>query len=224
MGKIKVVGFFHICMINNYLDIVKDQIELIVKSELYDRIDNLYIGCLGKKNELINLLALIAPYDKISVEAYNHDILKYEFFTLDILHFESQNSDKFYGFYIHTKGCSYPGNEGGKYWLDYMNYYNLTHWKEAVKNLDVGYYTYGVKLIPSSNPPVFNMHYSGNFFWFNSEYTATLDNIESLDNKNRYNAETWICSGQPLAATGCQLFVDYNTEGVFEPYKNVDNV
>jgi hypothetical protein len=67
------------------------------------------------------------------------------------------------------------------------------------------------------------MHYSGNFFWFNSEYVSTLPPIDSLDKSNRYNAETWICLENPIAATACQLFVDYNTKGEFQPFINENN-
>jgi hypothetical protein len=221
--KLKIIGFFHICMINKYLDIVKCQIDCMVSSGLYERLDHIYIGCLGSKNEFNKLKLVLAEYPKIEIYSFNIDILKYEFHTLQIVQDISCEKEKFYGFYIHTKGCNYPGNVGGKYWLDYMNYYNLTLWKDAVKSLDLGYYTYGVKLLPATYPPAFKMHYSGNFFWFNSEYVSTLPDINTLDKCNRYNAETWVCSGQPIAATGCQAFVDYNTKGAFEPYQNICN-
>lgn len=206
------------------MDIVKEQMNLILKSGLYSRVTKIYIGCLGDKKSYNRLKSFISPFPKYEIYSYDLDEKKYEFHTLKIVHEMACSNNKFYGFYIHTKGVNYPGNIGGKYWLDYMNYYNLTQWKEAVRHLDLGYYTYGVKLLPATYPPAFNMHYSGNFWWFNSEYVSTLPPIESLDKSNRYNAETWICLENPLAATGCQLFVDYDTCGVFEPFKNTDNV
>jgi hypothetical protein len=220
----KVIGFMHVCLINHFLDIVKCQIEEMVPSGLYARADKIYIGCVGNKTAYRQLKSYISGFKKIEIYSYDLDIKKYEFHTLRIVHEISLANPKFYGFYIHTKGCNYPGNEGVKYWLDHMNYYNITQWKEAVRSLDLGYYTYGVKLLPSSYPPAFKMHYSGNFWWFNSEYVSTLPPIDSLDRTNRYNAETWICLDNPIAATGCQAFVDYNCEGKFEPFVNENNI
>lgn len=214
----------HCCLINDYMDIINEQMNLILKSGLYSRIDKVYIGCLGDKSDYNRLKSFISPFPKFEIYAYDTDIKKYEFHTLKIVQEISLVNPKFYGFYIHTKGVNYPGNIGGKYWLDYMNYYNLIQWKEAVRHLDIGYYTYGVKLLPSTHPPAFKMHYSGNFWWFNSEYISTLPDIDSLDKCNRYNAEVWICLEQPIAATACQLFVDYTAIGLFEPFKNVDNI
>jgi hypothetical protein len=223
MDKIKVIGFAHWCMVNDYMDIIKEQINLILRSGLYSRVDKIYIGCLGEKSAYNRLKSFISPHPKFEIYSYDIDIKKYEFHTLKIVHEVSLENEKFYGFYIHTKGVNYPGNQGGKYWLDYMNYYNLTKWRDAVKHLDVGYYTYGVKLLPSSYPPAFKMHYSGNFWWFNSDYVATLPPIDSMDKCNRYNAETWICLEQPIAATACQDFVDYNVTGFFTPPNIKDN-
>lgn len=223
-NSIKVIGFYHVLMVNDYMDIVKSQLAEIIRSGLYDRITHLYVGCLGSKENYYKLKKELFFYDKINITAYHYDITRYEFYTLKIVQAQSLEREKFYGFYIHTKGVSYPGNEGGKYWRDYMNYYNITKWKDAIKHLDLGYYTYGVKLLPSSYPPSFKMHYSGNFWWFNSEYVSTLPNIDTLDKTNRYNAETWICLENPIAATACQAFVDYNTCGKFRPFINVNNV
>lgn len=223
-GCIEIIGFWHICMINHYMDIISEQMDIMQKSGLYGRLDRIYVGCVGDMDEYIRLRSFFKKYRKVEIYAMSKDLNEYEFLTLDVLNKKSIYSDRFYGFYIHTKGCSYPGNEGGRYWLCYMNHYNITKWKDAVKSLDIGHETYGVKLIPSSNPPAYKMHYSGNFFWFDSYYAADLKNIYDLDIKNRGNAEMWICSENPIAATGCQIFVDYNTVGRFEPFKIKSNI
>lgn len=212
--------FYHICMINHYKEIVKEHLELIVSSGLYDVIDNIYIGCLGSKKEINNLHDILSAYDKIKIYSFDTNLEKFEFATLQVIEDICESGEEFYGLYIHTKGCSYPGNEGGKYWRDYMNYYNISQWEDCIDQLDIGYDTFGVKLLSAANPPSFTMHYSGNFFWFYSEYAATLPRIKELDRKNRFNAETWICSGSPIAGTACQLFVDYNTVGTFKPTQN----
>jgi len=206
-------------MINHYKDIIELQLELMVNSGLYERLSKIYVGCVGEFDEYLKLKDYFKGYKKIEIHSMSKDIKEYEYITLNILKNKSRELKRFYGFYIHTKGCNYPGNEGGKYWLDYMNYYNLERWEDAVTNLDIGYETYGVKLIPSSIPPAYKMHYSGNFFWFDSEYVTWLQPVYDFDIINRGNAEMWICTGHPIASTACQMFVDYDTKGKFKPFK-----
>ncbi|MDD4970789.1 MAG: hypothetical protein PHT07_15285 [Paludibacter sp.] len=212
-----VLGFWHILLINDYLSIISEQLQLIIKSGLYCKVERIYVGCLGSQEERLNLQKFFHDYDKIQIISHSTVIENYEFHTLKILRNVCLSQPDFYGFYIHTKGVSYPGNEGGKYWRDYMNYYIITDWKEAVRNLDTGYQTYGVKLLSHLDLPARKMHYSGNFYWFRSEYAKTLRPVESLNQNDRFEAEMYMCSNSPIAATGCQLFVDYNTKGTFNP-------
>jgi hypothetical protein len=221
--RIAIKGFWHIMLKNNCIDIIKCQLKCIVDSGLYDRLEVIYVGCVGDKRLLDELKLVLIKYKKINIYSFNSEVKLYEFHTLKILHDISKKSE-FYGFYIHTKGVNYPGNEGGKYWLDYMNYYNLTCWKDSVTNLDIGYETCGVKLLSARKDPAYQMHYSGNFFWFKSNYAKYLINIDELDWNNRGEAEMWICSNNPIAATVCQEFIDYNSKGEFKPFKIKNNI
>lgn len=211
-----IIGFWHICMTNNYFEIISEQLELLVKSELYENSSYIYVGCLGSKEDFDKVSELFSKHSKIRLE-FNGDQSQFEFPTL--LHFKkvSDSEPEFFGFYFHTKGVSYPGNEGGKHWRDYMNYYCITKWKDNLGKLMEGYNTCGVKLLNNNSFP---MHYSGNFWWVNSSYAKTLRPIEVLNKKDRFQAEMWVCSNNPIAATLCQKFVDYNTKGEFVPDKN----
>lgn len=208
-----IVGFIHVCMINNYLDILTEQMQLIKDSGLYDAMNCCNVCCIGPPVELENVQKLMG--DKFQLGPHCPSVTVYEFHTLKFMYEVVLRNPEFYGFYVHSKGVSWPNHPGGKYWRDYMNYYVLTKWRDDVKLLDKGYDTCGVKLINKGWP----MHYSGNFFWFNSMYAGGLVDVNKMNLKDRFNAEMWICSGKPIAATLCQDFVDYNTEGVFEPPK-----
>lgn len=210
-----VIGFWHICMINEYQSIIKEQLDLLIKSALYQKADRIYVGCSGDTIQLEKVRLLFADHDKMKI-FFVQDIMQYEFTTLKYLKSMADSAISFFTFYIHTKGVSYPGNEGGKHWRDYMNYYTITCWKDNFEKLKEGYDTCGVKLIQKGD---FEMHYSGNFWWANSDYVKGLKPIDSLDKTNRFNAEMWICSNNPIAATLCQKFVDYNTRGKFFPKK-----
>lgn len=212
--------FWHICMINHYREIIAEQLKLIIESGLYDAVEKIFLGCAGHNDELNFVREFIQDYDKIVIQTHKalHD---FEFSTLNLVETKcKQLHDRpSYGLYIHTKGVSYKNNEGGKHWLDYMNYYNITEWTQNLQRIQQGYDLCGVKLLDSTQ--LAPIHYSGNFFWFDSEYVKTLRPVDSLNKINRYDAEIWICSGKPLAATLCQTFVDYNTKGPFVP-KNIN--
>lgn len=203
-------------MVNHWESIIKEQYQLMSQSGLIDACDKIYIGCIG--TEICKLKAFVKQHQKLCIAYHSENLQEFEFPTIRLLRVQSIVK-KFHGFYIHTKGVSYPGNEGGDYWRDYMNYYNLTKWKDARGKLICGYDTCGVKLRYSTDPPARKLHYSGNFYWFNSDYVKTLPDPCMLN--DRFDAEMWIGMNSPNAATLCQLFVDYNTKGKFDPVNKV---
>jgi len=196
------------------MEIITEQLKLIMESGLYDQVEFIFIGCVGE--DVSRVENLFRGHKKIKILSYSKDIMEYEFLTLRILREKSKTEKPFYGFYLHTKGVSYPGNEGGTYWRDYMNHYLITKWKDNVQKLDEGFETCGVKYLDyktSGFPP----HYSGNFFWFKSDYAKHLAQIDKLNKKDRYSAEMWLCSNNPSAACLCDIFVDYHQKGKFVP-------
>lgn len=209
-----IIGFYHIAMMHNWRSVVKEQLEILVSGGLMDAMDEMIIGCLGTEEDLQELYVMLAPYPKLSICYYSKNFKDYEFPTLHLIE-EAVKHKSFYGFYFHTKSVSYQSSEGGIYWRDYMNYYNLNKWNDCIARLKEGYHTAGVKLLPAAKD--FPMHYSGNFFHFDSEYILQTRPVNSFDKKDRFAAEKWICSGNPKPATLCQLFVDHNTKGKFYP-------
>lgn len=215
VGDKKIIGFWHICMINKYVDIISEQLDIILKSELYESVEYISAVCSGNINELAKVSELFVQYPKIRIQ-HTPNIKDYEFPTLEVLKHTADSNPEFFIFYFHTKGVSYPDHQGGKHWRDYMNHYVLKKWRDNVYKLKAGYSTCGVKLVPKGSFP---LHYSGNFWWTNGSYVKTLRPIESLNKNNRFDAEMWICSNNPITATLCQTFVDYNTKGEFIPIK-----
>jgi hypothetical protein len=212
---INIVGFIHVCMINDWADILTEQINIMQESGLYDKMNVANVCCLGLTAEKERLEEIILPFGKLRLAGHSENLNEFEFFTLSFLQDVCKRSGEFYGFYIHSKGVSWPGHEGGKYWRDYMNHYVLRKWELDFRFLNIGYDTCGVKLINKGWP----LHYSGNFFWFNTEYVKRLIPVTMMNLKDRFNAEMWVCSGQPIAATLCQDFVDYDTKGIFKPHE-----
>jgi hypothetical protein len=222
--RIKVNLFWHILLKNHAIDIVKEQLRCLKSSGLYKRIDKLNLGIAIGDRSLEDKLFSLLEKECENYVRYNYNPNHFEFPTLSQLYDCCKTEYSFYGLYIHTKGVSYPNNEGGKHWLDYMNYYNILKWKDAIRHLDMKYDMYGVKLLTKNDAPAYMLHYSGNFFWFLSDYIATLKPVSRLNWTNRGEAEMWPCSGNPIAGTACQEFVDYNTKGKFKPIKIKSNI
>lgn len=205
-------------MINNWKEIVLSQLSLLKKSGLYDECETIRISALGEP--IKELESILSSFLKCNIDFYDTNPLLFEFPALDLMHDDSNELKSFYGLYIHTKGVSFPNHSGGKYWRDYMNHYNITLYKEAIKQLNKGNDMCGVKLLQPKDNVANKLHYSGNFFWFKSSYIKTLK--KETNREDRFNAEFWACSGSPKAVSLCQLFVDYNTKGVFEIMKRTN--
>lgn len=214
----KYTAYYHILLINNWKEIVTEQLTLMKRSGLYNAVDQVKIGALGGSGE--ELEDYIKDYKKCSIAYCSTDIKEYEFATLDLLYKDSVKEKPFYGVYFHVKGVSFPKITGGKYWRDYMNEYNLNQWKEAVKKLRKGYDLCGVKLITPQDKHHFPLHYSGNFFWFKSTYIKKLK--PAKNRQDRFKAEFWSCTGNPKTATLCQMFADYSAKGTFEILKKTN--
>lgn len=207
----KVIGFWHICMINNYVEIITEQLQLLVSSGLYEKASGIFVGCAGTTEDFMKTVELFIPYPKIKLLSC-FPVKEYEFPTLKMIRSEAETEEDFFAFYIHTKAVTFPKSEGGKHWRDYMNYYIITQWEESFNKLRSGFDTCGVKLLQKGTFPT---HYSGNFWWAKNTYIKRLATIDSLNKKDRFEAEMWLCKNKPNASSLCNKFVDYNTKGKF---------
>lgn len=222
----KIYGFYHVLLKNHWQEIVQEQLDCLLKSGLYEASEEIHIGCVGtpeEKNKLFDL-GLLDKYSKIVVHYYGEDITQYEFPTLNLLKgYCNQAQEKIACYYFHTKGASFDkshirGYEGGNYWRRHMNFWNITNWKNALHEIEIGSDVVGVKYRgdKSTGNPHARPHFSGNFFWTYSGYVKKLPPIDSLNKTDRIEAEFWHGSAHPKTFSMCQDWVDYNTKGVFK--------
>jgi hypothetical protein len=85
--------------------------------------------------------------------------------------------------YLHTKGIS-RNSQNVTEWTKYLTYFMVTKYKDCLLHLD-NYDAVGCNytLIPY-------VHFSGNFWWANTNYIKTIDSILM----EKYDAEWWILS------------------------------
>ena len=162
--------YFHIYQVNNYLDIV---------NEIFTAINEF-----GLSNKTKAIIPIVIPENQGS-----------EFITLSSIEFLSRNmKHNAKILYIHTKGVTTPNNECVNDWRRYMIWGCIENWEACTELLETSD-TVGVDF--EEQP---TRHYSGNFWWANSDYIKTLPTIKSLIDMpekdciltKRHNAEFWI--------------------------------
>lgn len=204
LNKQYIYGFYHVCLINNWREIVQEQIAYLVSSGLYSRAGRIYVGLVGPPEEAPAAYDLFKQYPKFNVAVTRAEICAFEYPTLEALYRFCQANRESYVFYLHTKAVH---DSRGNYWRQYMMDFNVGKWADCVAQLNAGFDMCGVKWQNADRHSP--QHYSGNFWWARAAYINTLPRIDYLDKANRYVAEFWPAMGHPKAATLCQAVVDH---------------
>lgn len=197
-----VIGVYHVMCINDWQKLVKEQIEDLKASGLYDKMETLHLSVVTSNEEDLTILQKLVG-NKSKVIAVNENPKVYEFPAIDFIYKKSKNSD-FLVFYFHTKGISYIRSEGydqnrnfdklklyATQWRTMMQYFIFTKWKDAVRSLS-NYDCYGC-CVNNWQPPHYYTFYQGNFWWSKASYIRTIKPINELDRQDRYRAESWLC-------------------------------
>jgi hypothetical protein len=172
-----IYGIYFICCMGNYLNIVKNQIEKLINSDLYKYSKKIICFVCMFKDDLINLLS---QYNKIVIVKTDENL--YEKFAIN--NFKKYlNDDNYYVYYIHSKSVSRNGKNYDD-WRFICDYFTIEKWKLNLFLLN--YYDcvgINLKFFPK-------IHYSGNFWWSKSSHICLLADVD-----NHYlSPEMYICS------------------------------
>jgi hypothetical protein len=178
--------YFHVCAIHNYEVIFLKMMNTIKQSGLYDIVQEIRCCVLG---ENVNWKIFDDP--KIAIHATHPDPQLYEVFTINHLLEDAKKEDaktnEFYVLYLHTKGVTRSNTRQKENiidWVNYMLYFTVEKYNDALELLAEGNDTVGVNLEESPE-----LHYSGNFWWSKSSYIARLPTCKM----ERYNSpEFWL--------------------------------
>jgi hypothetical protein len=177
----RINGFYHIGNIGIWQSIYEEHVELLNSSGLLDITENVYIGVSGAMPK-INLLP------KAKIVAHNENIKKGENETLRKMHEMCQTIEPCKIWYIHTKGAVRKDNSNIKSWRKYLEYFVVNKHKSCIDALDE-YDVCGAEWISYYNISLF----AGNFWWANSNYIKSLENILVGDlpkgSEERHHAE-----------------------------------
>jgi len=172
---------------NDYQRITDEIFDYIMDDNVISKIDKIFLVVLGDKNKKL----VLPTTDKIEIIYSSENMKEFEFVTLELLRdFCIENPDNNVC-YLHLKGLgSNNGNECLNDWRKYMLYFLLTKIDNVLDSLKHNV-SCGVDL--RSEP---TLHYSGNFWWGNTSYIATLPEVRNLPLiiSERHKCEFWICS------------------------------
>jgi hypothetical protein len=211
--------FYHIFCNSNTYTIVNDQINKIIFSGLYKKIDKIYVFLTGDKYYINDIEKLIKKSGKKFIIAdIGINDKSYERFTLLKIKKYIDSNDKF--LYMHSKGVSKDNNknkiENIQDWRNMMEYFLIHNFEECINLLD-NYDVVGINYIK-------NLHFSGNFWWTKASY------FKKLPNKipNYYTApEDYICKSNPkikvLYSSGYGGFGHYKKSYPYSKYIDQNN-
>jgi hypothetical protein len=178
---VKIAIFYHVYQAGNWQEIFDEQFGAIEQSGLFDAAKFIHLGINGTM-ELDN------PKVKSVINKNQH---MEETETLKSLLEFSKNNPGYKVLYIHTKGVN-------KYidlmddWRKMMNYFCIERWRDVVPLLDI-YDAVGCNYFEDTWLGHYP-HFSGNFWWSNTDYIITLDH-SFLETPRRWDREFWIGTG-----------------------------
>ena len=214
-SAVPIYVFYHICTKN--MDIVYEQVSQIVSSGLYAKATRLYYGCncSGCDTTLQNYMKTYSKFQPMN-DAILPDKKSYENETINsMIKMARESEQEFHALYIHTKGTSAVSSNQGN-WRKDMMYWLVDKYQVCSDILDRGFNTVGIFYTYHYS----FRHYSGNFFWANSNYIAKLEYI--TDYTNRYNAEMILFSKYQPKTHVSLLNINYLTETMYYVRPDID--
>ena len=186
--------FFHVYLKIGYSHILLSKFKKFKLSGLYEKSNKIYLTLFGDDfnthADFLNDLKELYPKIEYAL------ITNQEFMNEpDTLNFMLKKANEYSSntpmLYLHTKGLSYTHpimKRNVEAWVRYLDLFVINKWEECVKALEVNDAAGGLYVYQDPK------HFSGNFWWANSDYLKTLPRINSY-NINKYNrGEFWILS------------------------------
>lgn len=171
--------FYHLPSLNDYKARFCSTYEKAMNCGLLDKIDNFFVITDSDSTQFLNMLNVNVV--KISgMPISERPTLMY------LKKFACKNDG--YSLYLHCKGSSRQCDQRIQDWVDMLEYFCIKQFKQCINELENGYNVVGCNFKKDADEP----HFSGNFWWANNNYLATLPELNSDD---RIRCEMWIGKG-----------------------------
>ena len=182
-GTPKKYCFIHSCHFKDVgLNILNDIISKIINSGAILFFEKIFILNIGEK---IDQNAF--NDHKIQIINHSYDAKLFELQTINLIRAFCEYNDNCEILYLHTKGVTCPNSKSVSDWRNMMIHF-LVNKCSACFDLLKDYDTIGCNYMHTP----FKKHYSGNFWWANSNYIKRLNSLSTTG--ERHDAEWWILS------------------------------
>lgn len=192
--------FIHSCHLKekglNRLDYL---ITSLKSNDLFSKFETIYINNIGLPIEENRY------GHTVEICNYSDNPALYEIPTINKIQHFSQTNANCNILYLHTKGVRSGDDQKVNDWTDMMLFFLVKKYELCISKLNSGIQAVGCNYNLNSTTYIYHApkHFSGNFWWTNTNYTKILPQlIEKTENVVSYDAEFWLCQNNP---TICDL-------------------
>jgi hypothetical protein len=182
--------FIHSCHLKEVgTSILNNIISNLMDSNSIQYFEKIFIVNIGEKLDANDFTC-----NKIEIINYSDDVNLFEIPTIDLIRTFCEYNNDCEILYLHTKGITH---------IKHINYIFMKHWRDMMLYFLVNKCTDCFELLKKYDTIGCNAmthpcnHYSGNFWWANSNYIKSLNRI-SDGSFNKYDAEWWLLSNKSV--------------------------
>jgi hypothetical protein len=183
---------YHIGIMNNWDEIVQEQLALLGSSGLGEACDRISVTMVGPKGGVKTMQQMVSKLsfrEKVVLHHAGRDLGLYEFPGIEMVQHIAQEKPNAKILYMHNKGVTHyrkPSEEATAAWRQYMDYFAIERWEDCLTALST-FDACGVEWDAGHKPP----HFQGNVWWANAGYIRTCH----LQHEKRHDCEFFIGTG-----------------------------
>ena len=190
--------FIHSCLTKEVGTCILDNlINTIIKSSLMDELDNVFIintGEMIKENYF--------QEEKIKVIHFSNNHFTGENSTINLIHSFARLNPDCAILFLHTKGILHFHNlikfQLSQDWVNFMLHFLVTNYTFCLE-LGKKYDAIGCNYIEYDYKKIYKPHFSGNFWWSNTNYLKNLEKVDEIFREQkfsqyRHQSEFWLLS------------------------------
>ncbi|HEV2309229.1 MAG TPA: glycosyltransferase family 10 [Acidimicrobiia bacterium] len=203
-GRDDVYGFYHLCTINHWRDVLAEQAKAWETSGLLDATARVIVSVVGPDADEASVLLDYLLGEKLSVVHRSADVSGFERPILEYARRFCEHEEPLARavWYMHGKGVSpeHCDNPHVADWRRLMQYFGCGGWRRCLAALE-DHDACGVNWHAAPAP-----HFSGNFWWATPRYVGTLP---TTIGPAPFDPEAWVGTNQPRVTCLHESGVDH---------------